>query len=237
LQTSEIFDPVTLLLLAVAVIVFLRLRSVLGRRTGNERPRLDPYAASDAAAPRENNVITLPRAESRPSSQPPGRSVDERIGGVQPEDRALPALRDIAAADPSFELAAFLKGSKIAYEAIVTAYAHGDRAALRNLLAPEVYDSFNAVISERESRGETTEFSFVGIESANVVDAQLAGLIAHITVRFVSELVTAVRDRGGAVVEGDVKAVRQVTDIWTFARDVRSPNPNWRLVATDSPEV
>jgi len=239
LQTSDIFDLTNILLLAVAVIVFFRLRSVLGRRTGNERPRLDPYAAPDAASPREreSNVVTLPRTEVRPpAATPAGPGVDERLGSLPPDSSALQPLREIAAADPRFEIGAFLTGAKAAYETIVTAYAHGDRDTLRNLLSPEVYDSFNAVIAERESREETTEFSFVGISSAAVTDASLTGQIAHVTVRFVSELVTAVRDRMGNVVEGDLKAVRSVTDVWTFARDVRSPNPNWRLVATDSVE-
>jgi predicted lipid-binding transport protein (Tim44 family) len=237
LTMSDIFDLTNILLLAVAVFVFFRLRSVLGRRTGAERPRLDPYAASDAAAPRDNNVIPMPRAETRPVvTETDARSVDERLGPFPQESHALEPLRQIAAADPSFETSTFLRGAKVAYEAIVTAYAHGDRETLRNLLSPEVYESFSAVLSERESRGETNEFSFVGIASADLVDAHLVDRIAHVTVRFVSDLVTAVRDRAGNVVEGDIKAVRQVTDVWTFARDVSSPNPNWRLVATDSPE-
>ncbi len=240
MQTSDIFDVTNILLLVVAVIVFFRLRSVLGRRTGNERPRLDPYAASDGASPREpeSKVITTPRTEVRPAAvKPAGPGVDERLGSLpEGSSSALKPLREIAAADPNFEIGAFLKGAKAAYESIVTSYAHGDRETLGNLLSPEVYDSFKAVIAERESREETTEFSFVGISSADVTEASLTGQIAHITVRFVSELVTAVRDRMGNVVEGDLKAVRSVTDVWTFARDVRSPNPNWRLVATDTAE-
>jgi predicted lipid-binding transport protein (Tim44 family) len=238
LQISEIFDLTNILLLAVAVLIFFRLRSVLGRRTGNERPRLDPYAAPDGGSPRDrNNVVTLPRAQDRtPGAEAPAASVDDRLGQISDGDRALEPLRQIAAADPSFEVPSFLNGAKAAYEMIVTAYAHGDRETLHNLLSPEVYDSFNAVISERESRSETTEFSIVGISSAGIVDAQLIERAAHVTVRFVSELVTAVRNKAGEVVEGDLKAVRQVTDIWTFARDVNSPDPNWRLVATDTPE-
>jgi predicted lipid-binding transport protein (Tim44 family) len=237
LQTSEFFDLTTIILLAVAVIVFFRLWSVLGRRTGNERPRLDSYAAPDAGAARENNVITLPRAETRPPApQASGPSVDERLGSLPADSRVIAPLREIAAADRTFEIGAFLKGAKIAYETIVTAYAYGDRETLRNLLAPEVYDSFNAVITEREARKETTDFSFDGILSAEVTEASLATQMAHVTVRFVSKLVTAVRDSTGNVIEGDLKDVRRVTDIWTFARDVGSPNPNWRLVATDSAE-
>ncbi len=235
---SDIFDLTNILLLAVAVAIFFRLRSVLGRRTGNERPRLDPYAARDAAGPRDSNVVTLPpRPDARPASvQPSGPSIDERVGTLTEDSRALEPLRRIAEADPSFDTSSFLKGAKVAYETIVTAYAKGDRETLRNLLSREVFESFSSVIAERESRGETNEFSFVGISSADIIDANLADRIAHVSVRFISELVTAIRDQAGNVIEGDIKAVRQVTDVWTFARDVSSLNPNWQLVATNSPE-
>ena len=238
MQISEIFDLTNILLLAVAVLIFFRLRSVLGRRTGSERPRLDPYAAPDGGTPPDrDNVVTLPRTQDRAQgSEPPAASVDDRLGSVAAGNNAIEPLRQIAAADPSFEASGFLNGAKGAYEMIVTAYAQGDRETLGNLLSPEVYDSFNAVISGREAQGETTEFSFVGISSASIVDAQLVGRIAHVTVRFVSDLVTAVRNRAGEVVEGDLKAVRQVTDIWTFARDVTSANPNWQVVATGLPQ-
>lgn len=240
MQTSDIFDLTNILLIGVAVLIFFRLRSVLGRKTGEERPRFDPYAPGTAQSQdRDSNVVPLPRTpvrmpESRPESA--SKSVDERLSGLPAESPALPPLRDIATADQSFEITGFFKGAKAAYETVVTAYAHGDRETLRGLLSPEVYDSFNSVIAERESREETTEFSFVGILSADITDASLAGQIARVTVQFVSELVTAVRDRMGNVVEGDVKSVRRVTDLWTFERDVRSPNPNWRLVATNSVE-
>jgi predicted lipid-binding transport protein (Tim44 family) len=235
LQTSDIFDLTNILLLGVAVIIFFRLRSVLGRKTGNERPRFDP----DVPAAREGNVITLPRAGAEtpaPNKPAAGPNVDERLSGLPAGSEVLQPLREIAAADPSFEAASFIKGAKAAYETVVTAYAQGDRKTLRNLLSAEVFGSFDAVIAEREARDETTEFSFVGIQSADVTDASLTGQMAHVTVRFVSELVTAVRDRMGNVVEGDLKSVRRVTDVWTFERDVRSPNPNWKLVATDSVE-
>jgi predicted lipid-binding transport protein (Tim44 family) len=235
---SEIFDLTNLLLMAVAVAVFLRLRSVLGRRTEDDRTRLDSYAAREAAAARDANVAPLPRAEAPlAGAKPSSESVDERLGPLPENSRAHEPLRQIAEADPSFETGSFLKGARVAYEAIVTAYAGGDRETLRGLLSREVFDSFNTVISEREARGETNEFSFVGIAAAEIIDAHFVDSDAHVTVRFVSDLVTAVRDRAGNVIEGDIKAVRQVTDVWTFARDVSSRNPNWRLVATDSPEA
>ncbi len=217
------------------MLVFLRLRSVLGRRTGSERPRLDPYGAGDTAAARDSKVMPLPRAD-RPAAveQAPLNGAPQSAPAAGP---ALEQLREIAAADRTFDLASFLRGAKVAYEMIVAAYAKGDRETLHNLLSPEVFDSFSDVIAEREQRGELVEFSFVGITSADIVEAHLADRMAHITVKFISELITAVRDRSGNVIEGDPKAVRQVTDIWTFARDITSANPNWRLVATDSPEA
>ena len=236
---SEIFSLTNLLLLAVALIVFLRLRSVLGKRTGAERPpRLDPYIAGDTGPkPRDrDNVVTLPRAAERTANQnPPLTNLDDRLSGLAEDGKARDALREIAAADPTFETTSFIKGAKVAYESIVTAYAKGDRDTLHNLLSPDVYDSFNSVISQRENHGETTEFSFVGISAADIVDGHLSGRMAHVTVRFASELVTAVRDRSGQVIEGDLKTGRRVTDIWTFMRDVTSSNPNWRVVATDAP--
>ncbi len=234
---SDIFDLTNLLLMAVAVAIFLRLRSVLGRRTEDDQTRIDTYAAREAAAARENNIRPVPIPETpQPGGAPLGQNVDERVGTLPQDSRALAPLRAIAEVDPSFETVAFLKGAKVAYEAIVTAYANGDSQTLRQLLSREVFESFSGVITERESRGETTEFSFVGISAADIADAHLAGKIAHVTVRFASELVTAVRDRSGNVIEGDIKAVRRVTDVWTFARDISSQNPNWQLVATDSPE-
>ena len=152
---SDIFDLTNLLLLAVAVAIFLQLRSVLGRRTGDEQPRLDRYAPRDAASPaRDNNVIPMPRAETIPSGgQPPSRSVEDRLGTLPDDSRAVEPLREIAKADPSFDTGSFLKGATIAYEAIVTAYARGDRETLRNLLSREVLDSFSSVISERRVSG------------------------------------------------------------------------------------
>ncbi len=236
---NDTFDLTTILFLVVAVVIFLRLRSVLGRRTGNERPRMDPYAAKDAApSQRErDNVITLPRNENRSSGpeRESARSVDDRVGSSGVEAPARPQVREIAKSDPSFDTASFLNGAKAAYEMIVTAYAQGDRDTLANLLSREVYDSFDESITERERQGETTEFSFVGIVSAEIVDAQLAGKTAQIAVKFVSELISAVRSRDGEIVEGDPKKIRELTDVWTFARDVSSPNPNWRLVATEAP--
>ena len=117
---------------------------------------------------------------------------------------------------------------------IVTAYAEGDRRALKNLLAREVYEGFEAVIREREGRGETAETRFVSIDATDITAAELRGKMAQITLRFISQLVSATRDRTGTVIEGNADKVTSVTDVWTFANDVTARDPNWKLVATEA---
>lgn len=229
----------TIIFLALAVFIFLRLRSVLGRRTGRERPPYDPYSARDAVrSPAAEKVVTLP---SRPVEAAP-RAIEvappsaERWKGVAETGSAAAAGLDaIVAADSSFDIQHFLTGARTAYEMVVTAFAGGDRRQLRGLLSREVYDGFDAAISEREGRGETAESRFVSIDSATVSGAELRSRsTAQITVRFVSKLVSATRDRSGAVIDGNAEKVTEVTDLWTFARDVSSRDPNWKVVATET---
>jgi predicted lipid-binding transport protein (Tim44 family) len=117
---------------------------------------------------------------------------------------------------------------------IVTAFAQSDRTTLKNLLAPDVYDGFVSAIAEREARQQTSELTFVGIEDAKLSGAELEGQTARISVRFVAELITCTRDKDGNVVEGDPTEVQTIRDVWTFARDVSSRDPNWKLVATEA---
>lgn len=241
---SESFDIYTLLFLVLAVVIFLRLRSVLGRRTGNERPPYDPYSARDAARPGQpkpsDTVLTFPRRGEPPRTTPaePESSAEDaaaRVSQYAPDGSPLrKGLTDIARDDASFAPDQFLKGAKTAYEMIVSAFAQGDRRTLKSLLGRDVYDGFISAINERESRGETVESNFVGIDKADIVEAEVKNRAAQLTVKFVSSLVTATRDRDGELIEGDPKKVREVTDIWTFARDTNSRDPNWKLVATEA---
>ncbi|GAB4229031.1 MAG: Tim44/TimA family putative adaptor protein [Methyloligellaceae bacterium] len=235
---SEAFDIYTLLFLVLAVVIFLRLRNVLGRRTGNERPPYDPYSAreNDGAQPAgQDRVVPLPRGRGAASEIPSIPDIGDRLEGFAKPDSPLgKALTSIIKADPTFDPAHFLEGAKAAYEMIVMAFAEGDKRALRQLLSRDVYDGFVSAISERENRGETVETSFVGIDKAEIIDAELKKRTAHVTVKFVSQLITATRDKAGKVIDGDPKKVREVTDIWTFARDVSSRDPNWKLVATEA---
>jgi predicted lipid-binding transport protein (Tim44 family) len=233
---QDVFDIYTIIFLALAVFIFLRLRSVLGQRTGRERPPYDPYSAPDPVRNSAGDkVIPLPQRTSEPAK--PAETVerpDRYTGIAMPGSPVSKGLDAILAADKSFDAKQFIAGARSAYEMIVTAYAEGDRRALKNLLAREVYDGFESVIREREGRGETAETRFVSIDTTDITAAELRGKTAQITLRFISQLVSATRDRNGTVIDGSADTVSSVTDVWTFARDVTSRDPNWKLVATEA---
>jgi predicted lipid-binding transport protein (Tim44 family) len=236
-------DIYTIIFLVIAVVVVLRLRGVLGKRTGHERPPFDPYSRRETlpgpGTAADSNVIGLPqRAEVR--NAPPGEigaAAEERIKTIAPEGSPLNAgLTAVAGADRSFDPKEFIAGAKSAYEMIVTAFAEGDRKTLKQLLSREVFDGFVQAITQREARNESIEFKFVGIDKADITGASLKGGSAQITIRFLSKLVSATRDGGGKVIDGDPVKVGDVTDIWTFARETASRDPNWKLIATESVE-
>jgi predicted lipid-binding transport protein (Tim44 family) len=226
-------DIYTVIFLVIAVVIFVRLRSVLGRRTGSERPPYDPFQKrpQEPTAP-GGKVIELPRRAAPPLAGPetaPGDVIAATAGAATGNGVAA-----LAAADRTFNAEQFIAGAKAAYEMIVTAYADGDRKTLKPLLNNEVYDGFVQAISAREGRGEKIEFKFVGIDRADITAATVKGPTAQVTVRFLSKLVSATHDKDDRVIDGDPTHVGDVTDIWTFARDIASRDPNWKLVATES---
>jgi len=239
---SEAFDIYTLLFLVLAVVIFIRLRNVLGRRTGNERPPFDPYSAPDqkrpSAAKTNEPIVALPRGRTGPVAEatvPSVEDIEAKLGGHAPKDSPLAhSLTQLMRADPSFDPGHFVDGAKTAYEMIVMSFADGDEASLKQLLSTEVFEGFESAIHEREARGEKVESHLVGINKADIIESDVKNRTAYVTVKFVSELISVTRDAEGEVVEGDPKKVREVTDIWTFARDITSKNPNWKLVATES---
>jgi predicted lipid-binding transport protein (Tim44 family) len=233
---QDVFDIYTIIAVALAVFILLRLRSVLGQRTGRERPPYDPYSAPDPVRnSASEKVIPLPQRTSEPQRPVDASDRADRYAGIAPAGSAIArGLDSIVAADKSFDAKHFIAGARSAYEMIVTAYAEGDRRSLKNLLAREVYEGFEAVIREREGRGETAETRFVSIDTAEITNVEMRGRTAQITIRFVSQLVSATRDRNGNVIDGGAEKVTSVTDIWTFARDVTSRDPNWKLVATEA---
>jgi predicted lipid-binding transport protein (Tim44 family) len=230
-----VFDTTTILLLAVAVLIFLKLRSVLGQRTGRERPPYDPYSAPDPVRNSAGDkVVALPQRAGESARPTESAEAPDRYAGLAtPGSPVAKGFDAIAAADKDFDVKQFIAGARAAYEMIVTAYAAGDRRSLKNLLGREVYDGFEAVIREREARGETVETRFVSIDTTEITNAELRGKMAQLTLRFVSQLVSATRNRNGNVIDGSADAVTSVTDVWTFAREVTSRDPNWNLVATE----
>lgn len=214
----------------VAAFIILRLRSVLGRRTGNER-RHDPFAkpqpgpkvpeSGDAPADvtQRGEVVQLPRrSDAAPAGSP-----------------LAAGLTQIKVADPSFDELAFEKGARVAFEYIVSAFANGERDKLRPLLNDEVYANFEAAIVAREAVGQKRETTLVRIKSAEIVEARMENPTALVIVKYASEQINVTRDAAGEVVEGNPDRITEVTDIWTFARNTRSNDPNWMLVATDAP--
>jgi len=233
------FDIYTLLFLILAVVIFLRLKNVLGRRTGNERRHHDPYTASDAksnGAQRgtQDTVVPMHPEQSLEIAED-SVSIEDRIKDFAPKGSPLASgLMAIGKADKNFDPALFLSGAKEAYEMIVVAFAEGNKRALRQLLGNDVYDGFVGAIEERTERGERVDSSFIGIDKTDMIEAELKRKSALITVKFISQLITSTLDKKGKVIDGDPKKVREVTDIWTFSRDVSTRDPNWKLVATEA---
>lgn len=227
-------DIYTLIFLVLAVVVFFRLRSVLGRRTGHERPPFDPYTAGrqDKAAKTktDDKVVELPVRNNRE----PAEQADRWKGFAQPNAPLAATFNAMAAIDRDFNPGHFTEGARAAYELVVMAFAKGDKAVLQPLLAREVYEGFADAIDARAKKGERVDSTFIGIDRAEIVDGAVNGSVAQLTVRFVSKLITATFSKSGELLDGDPKAVREVIDVWTFSRDLSSRDPNWKLIATEA---
>jgi predicted lipid-binding transport protein (Tim44 family) len=233
----EFFDIILFAMLA-AFLVF-RLRGALGKRTGNERRNVESFirpddakdgatdAATDAAVneAQNDNIIALPdRGEDNSSD-----------AAAEPESPLNAAFVKIYNVDQSFNPGKFIEGAQMAFEMILKAFTDGDGKTLNTLLSAEVYENFAGAIRARELANNTQETTLVGIQSAEIIDAELDGRDAVITVKIVSDQINATRDENGDLVDGDPNTVTEITDIWIFSRDTTSSNPNWALIATRSP--
>ncbi|MFS4581643.1 Tim44/TimA family putative adaptor protein [Phaeobacter sp. C3_T13_0] len=210
-----------LVLAGIAVFLILRLKSVLGTREGFEKPAVTP-------TDRESRRPDLEVIEGGP---------DHDIIDYVPEDS--PQASDLSAmkkAEPSFEVREFVHGARSAYEMILMAFENGDLDNIEAFLAPDVFESFVTSVAHREDQGLTIEADFVGVRETTLTDTSFdpATGDAQITMRFVSELTSVVRDRGGDIIEGDANAVKRQKDTWVFGRTMGSSDPNWHLVATDA---
>jgi len=230
-------DIYTIIFLALAVFIFLRLRSVLGQRTGSERPPYDRAAPNVVQRTQDNNVVPMPGAVIDQAPLAPSADVapsDRWKGIAEPGTPLAAGLDAIAAQDSSFDPSHFRSGARGPYEMIVLAFANWDRRALKDILSSEVYESFEAVIKDREKHEQKTETRFVSIDKAELVGAEARERAAQLTVRFVSQMISVTRDKTGAIVDGNPDKVADITDVWTFARDTSSRDPNWKLVGTGS---
>ena len=219
-----------LVLGAIAVAAVLMLRSVLGKKTGNEetRARSRRLPVRDPAA----------REQAGQAGSEPYESVVSKVSSIDefatPGSPLSQSLTEIQLADSSFDPGTFMSGARAAYEMIIGAFAAGDTKTLKPLLADDVYASFAEVTEGRATRKETVEQTFIGVNAAKISGAALSDRIAEISVKFVSELISVTKNADGAVIQGDPNHVFKVTDIWTFSRDTRSADPNWRVSATVS---
>ncbi|MBI3199780.1 MAG: Tim44 domain-containing protein [Rhodospirillales bacterium] len=232
----------------VAVFLILRLRSVLGKRTGSERPPArDPFApppppsgpsprvgdAPAGASGRADNVVPLPTANApapRPSMAATGP------GGIRATvmPTAAATIAAIRAADPTVDPLGGCAGARAAFTAIVEAFAKDDVATLRTLLDNQTFSSFEAAIRARAERKEKAETTLIGFEASDIAAAELQGTHASVTVRFVSEQINVVRNADGQIADGNPNEVQKVVDLWTFRRDTKSSDPNWLLTKTES---
>ena len=201
---SEAFQYLDILILAViAGLVLLRLRSVLGRRTGHEKTDTSRFTYEEPQKNKEEEVIKIqPTANSKPKS------------------------------DGWFDQKDFLNGASNAYELIVTNFENGNKAALKPFLSESVMSSFEEVIEQRNANEEKVEFNFIGIESSEIVHKDLKSNPMEVTVRFISEMITCIKNSKDEVISGSLNQVQKITDIWTFSKNKNSKNPNWLLVAT-----
>ena len=238
---SDFLDIPTLIAIGVIIVVFLRMRSILGSRTGNERPPVPRARPSNTERKNDgydDDTVVAPRAQASNDVDSLGderrrRKLEaeiEQLAGNKPE--VAEGLNAVAAADPSFMPKSFLEGAKTAYEMVVTAFAAGDRKTLKTLLDKDVYEGFEQVIAERESAGNVVDFTFVGLPGIEFSEVEFDKKTAQITLKYKAEIVSATRSSDGTLIEGNADQVVTIKDEWTFARSVKSRDPNWKLVAT-----
>lgn len=223
----SVLDPLNLVLLVVAVIVAWRLWGVLGTRTGLEKPPIVLQPApekpvSDMRSPTIEGEILEPETKK-----------PVWFGHAEDGSEVAKGLDAIAGHSAGFTAAAFVRGANAAYEMVLEAYAKSDKQTLKPLLSKELFENFVSAIDARKAQNQTMTFQFVGVKSAAIKRAAVNANKAQIDIGYAAEMISATLDSAGAVVEGDEKSIRTVTDLWTFERDVTSKDPNWKLVATD----
>jgi predicted lipid-binding transport protein (Tim44 family) len=212
-----------LVLAGIAVFLILRLRSVLGTREGFEKP--------PAQVPGPSERKRTGRPEFDVIEGGPDRDIVDHVKDGSDAAKALAAMK---MAEPGFNVGEFLQGARGAYEMILMAFESGDIDSVRGFLAPDVAETFDEVIAQRTEQGLSIDASFVGLREVTLADASFDRdtRVGDVTVRFVAELTSVVRDAEGAIVEGNPNEIKRQRDVWTFSREMGSDDPNWQLVAT-----
>ena len=207
-----------IILAGIAVFLFLRLRSVLGTREGFEKPRMQP---KNDAPKRDFKVID-------------GGEDKDITDNVDKNSKSAEALKLIKSEDENFTVNEFLSGARSAYEWILMSFEKNEIDEIRELLSEEVAEAFDAVVDQRVSQGLTIEAEFIGIREMKLVEATYSSntKTAEISVSFVGEMTSVVKNSSGEIVEGDSKQIKRQKDTWTFSKDIKSSSPNWLLVAT-----
>lgn len=211
-----------IVLAGIAIFLILRLRSVLGSREGFEKPPVPTVPDDGRAGPRRNFEVI---------EGGPDRDITDHVAEGSEAAQALAAMKQ---ADPSFRVGEFLHGGRAAYEMILMAFERGDLDSVRPYLADDVHEAFSEVVATREREGLQIKSSFVGIREVTLQAARFnpATRLGEVTVRFIGELTSVVRNAAGEIVEGNPNEIRRQRDIWTFARVMGSADPNWQLIAT-----
>ena len=213
----------------IAAFILLRLRRVLGRRTGQDRPPPEPMKREADDAP--DIVVPLPKRA--------GRRKDDSDDTDEPDEPEVSGLTQLKIADPAFDQVAFLNGARGAFEIILNAFAAGDKRQLKSLLSDPVYRKFRDEIDRRGRQGERLETTLISIILADIVDVRMDGRAALVTVKLVSEQTNRLSSADEDEDENEslgAPPVESITDLWTFARDTGSGDPNWQLVETRSPD-
>jgi len=222
---GEGFQFIDIILLAmVAGFIALRLRSVLGRRTGDESGPATDSVPSGRRMPGEYD-------------QTPGVDAGEpsdTVVRLEADPKLRKGFREIGKADPDFDVDVFLEGAKAVYPIVLDAFWNGDRDTLSQYLSEDVLSEFDAALDARQKAAHAVEGRVVDLTGAEIVEAGMNGGMAEITLRYTAEIVSVTRDSEGSVVEGDVSDTTTVTDVWTFQREAGSDDPNWTLIATSS---
>ncbi|MCG6884530.1 MAG: Tim44/TimA family putative adaptor protein [Silicimonas sp.] len=210
-----------LVLAGIAVFLILRLRSVLGTREGFEKPPVTGPSGARSSRRPEFDVI----------EGGPDHDITDHVEDGSSSAKALAAMK---MAEPGFMVGTFLEGSRAAYEMILMAFESGDLSGIRDFISDEVADSFQAVIDMRKEQNLTVDANFVGVREISLKEAEFdrSSSEGDITVRFVGELTSVVKNADGEVVEGNPNEIKRQRDTWTFSRKMGSDNPNWKLVAT-----